>query len=676
MPDVQPTNNPVPSDNPADARDNFKRIDEVVNSTENLTSPTRTGVQLVTLHRYNELVQPNIDGAEAAAASAAASAAAAEAAVSGLDYQGLWPDSGGSANKGDTYQTQVSGTATGQYFTALQNTTVDPVGDNVNWREVVSVDSLSQYTDLVYKDSGGNSAVENMIASAPVGAICQANATVYKRDSISSGDISDFTNQTNNEAKNVEQDGSIENLYSKVQQPVCPPATDTTKLIMRPSGESGFYVVTKRSRNRGGYVMTLVRDFVSSTDASNTGGSSNNRASVVNNCPYVYVANSLASSTSGDVTIPTLSSTFINSVWRYREDGTNFDYFSESEDTSTNNLQNRNLYNVNSGTGNDYVEFRVRGDCTVHLGSSSGSSESVDIQLVDDDGSTLFTVYYGLNLRQSGTLPSIGVIKPIKTPIADRAGFYRVRVINRSTALNEACYVAGLNISLLEEIKSDTYVTNALARRSTSAPKYRSSSGANEFAARENGGKFFGTFHGGHTNIFERLRVSGGANYDIQAGSVPSLAVTDHVTLYSSSFLTPDSGVCVYDYLLTTRFSDGLDISTHSINLRSGTAPVCSDVYIHMCATDNGFTRVYQPVLINSLTDTNTPVGDVQTIEQYNDQGLTIAGYFSGVDVRSNNFGGAYIQDTSNFNKQYYGPVVGIPSQFLGGTFTTIKEYY
>ncbi|AUS00526.1 pectin lyase fold protein [Vibrio phage 1.276.O._10N.286.54.E4] len=76
------------------------------------------------------------------ATSAAQSAAAAEAAVSGLSYQGLWPDTGGSADKGDTYQTQVSGTPTGQYFTALQNTTVDPVGDDVNWRSVVSGSSI------------------------------------------------------------------------------------------------------------------------------------------------------------------------------------------------------------------------------------------------------------------------------------------------------------------------------------------------------------------------------------------------------------------------------------------------------------------------------------------------------------------------------------------------------
>lgn len=53
-------------------------------------------------------------------------------------YRGLWPDTGGSANKGETWQTQVEGTPTGQYFTALQNTTAYPIGDDVNWREVVS----------------------------------------------------------------------------------------------------------------------------------------------------------------------------------------------------------------------------------------------------------------------------------------------------------------------------------------------------------------------------------------------------------------------------------------------------------------------------------------------------------------------------------------------------------
>lgn len=44
-----PTNNPVPSDHPADARDNFQRIDEFVNSNGDTTSLTRTGRRLETL---------------------------------------------------------------------------------------------------------------------------------------------------------------------------------------------------------------------------------------------------------------------------------------------------------------------------------------------------------------------------------------------------------------------------------------------------------------------------------------------------------------------------------------------------------------------------------------------------------------------------------------------------
>ncbi len=50
MPEVQPTNNPVPSDHPADARDNFKRLDEVLNLQAPVTSPTRTGVVLDTIY--------------------------------------------------------------------------------------------------------------------------------------------------------------------------------------------------------------------------------------------------------------------------------------------------------------------------------------------------------------------------------------------------------------------------------------------------------------------------------------------------------------------------------------------------------------------------------------------------------------------------------------------------
>ncbi len=105
---------------------------------------------------------------DADATSAAQSAAAAEAAVSGLNYQGLWPDTGGNADKGDTYQTQVSGTPTGQYFTALKNTTVDPVGDDVNWRKVVNGTEFDELSSEFDELSDEVSNLSSRLANASV----------------------------------------------------------------------------------------------------------------------------------------------------------------------------------------------------------------------------------------------------------------------------------------------------------------------------------------------------------------------------------------------------------------------------------------------------------------------------------------------------------------------------
>ncbi|CAH9011559.1 hypothetical protein VP131E341_P0013 [Vibrio phage 131E34-1] len=103
------------------------------------------------------------------------------------DYKGLWPDAGGSANKGDIYQTQVNSKPTSAYFKALQNTTADPVGDDINWREVVSVGSFSKYTDIVFKASGGNSAFDSMLLKSPlaaaIGDICKTGGTTFRKES-------------------------------------------------------------------------------------------------------------------------------------------------------------------------------------------------------------------------------------------------------------------------------------------------------------------------------------------------------------------------------------------------------------------------------------------------------------------------------------------------------------
>jgi len=117
--------------------DNLSTYDEnssITNPNNGVTVPS-IAKQVKT--RTDELFEGAESDINQSVADAAKSASDAEASALSLGYQGLWPDTGGSAYKGDTYQTQVGGTPTGQYFTALQDTTVDPVGDDVNWRVII-----------------------------------------------------------------------------------------------------------------------------------------------------------------------------------------------------------------------------------------------------------------------------------------------------------------------------------------------------------------------------------------------------------------------------------------------------------------------------------------------------------------------------------------------------------
>ncbi|WNO47250.1 hypothetical protein [Vibrio phage vB_VibM_10AMN] len=74
-------------------------------------------------------------------------------------YKGLWPDMGGSALNGQTWQTQVGGVPTGYYYTALRNTNITPTGDNVNWRPINNYGPLSEDGLTVSHRSGNNSEI-------------------------------------------------------------------------------------------------------------------------------------------------------------------------------------------------------------------------------------------------------------------------------------------------------------------------------------------------------------------------------------------------------------------------------------------------------------------------------------------------------------------------------------
>lgn len=117
------------------------------------------------VYRTSKVVSGAITALDFSAKTATVGGVSVELSVNDSEYKGLWPTSGGRAGKGNTYQTQVSGKPTGRYFTALKNTTVAPVGDDVNWREVVSTEHVTTaQSDVLdgplFKGSNGDT-VEN-----------------------------------------------------------------------------------------------------------------------------------------------------------------------------------------------------------------------------------------------------------------------------------------------------------------------------------------------------------------------------------------------------------------------------------------------------------------------------------------------------------------------------------
>lgn len=147
----------------------------------------KNGFELVELDKVPEFLEAlrkcteQADRSESEADKSEASAQEAQAIADSIgQYRGLWPSAGGSAKKGDTWQTQASGVPTGRFYTALKDTTAAPSADNTNWKEMINKESLPAYTDITYRASGGKSAVDNMISDLNLNPLMYAIGTYIK----------------------------------------------------------------------------------------------------------------------------------------------------------------------------------------------------------------------------------------------------------------------------------------------------------------------------------------------------------------------------------------------------------------------------------------------------------------------------------------------------------------
>lgn len=152
MPEVQPTNNPVPSDHPADARDNFKRIDEVVNLQAPQTNPTRAGKRLNTLFGIeSKYIASPINGGVWA---------------SGVEFTAY---NQYMAYNGVTYKPSFSTPL--PYTTQGADPTASPDDNFVEPFSEINSTNLSDYTDIVF-DS-----VASMVSASPeIGTVCETKS--------------------------------------------------------------------------------------------------------------------------------------------------------------------------------------------------------------------------------------------------------------------------------------------------------------------------------------------------------------------------------------------------------------------------------------------------------------------------------------------------------------------
>lgn len=110
-------------------------------------------------------------------------------------YQGGWVSGTSTALKGETWQ------VSGRYYIALKDTSVDPINDNDNWREVVNTESVTTaQNDIVggsiFKGSNGDTVevgdfVESGITHLRVK--IGGEPTVVKISPVASGEVSNLT---------------------------------------------------------------------------------------------------------------------------------------------------------------------------------------------------------------------------------------------------------------------------------------------------------------------------------------------------------------------------------------------------------------------------------------------------------------------------------------------------
>ncbi len=460
----------------------------------------------------------------------------------------------------------------------------------------------------------------------------------------------------------------------------CPTPTvgSSVKAVVRANGSEGFYIISRKANGKSGFIAMRVTKEVALADSGNYGGASPFRPGSVDNIRDAFVGKLVPSTKGASVVLSSFTAAQISEVFGFSATGASINAATASGDFS---LFSPQLYSIPNGSAVVYTLGTPR--AVVRFGAHNIASASVQISISRNGTDWMLVDTVNTLLPPAGGRPV-----PYDVNVNGLSGIWYLRIAN---AHGNNATLAGLNIMPLgggsilptggssggDDILDYDNIMATIVPDLASGPSYYfAGQGSTEFAAKEaSTGKFFGTYHGGHTNFLQRLRTDV-ASFNLDSDTAPVLVLTKAAVLHSSSHIVVGSAA-TYSYVAGTVFGDGTITTSYSINLLSGSPVLCERIYTHMATTGRNFNWIHHPVIIQKEDDGDVVLGQTGFIQQFRAEDAShVDCTFSQVNI-NNSTNGAYVSFQPNYNKQYYGPALNATGYPVPtGTFTTCKSFY
>lgn len=428
--------------------------------------------------------------------------------------------------------------------------------------------------------------------------------------------------------------------YTDISQPT----SKVSQKVLYKASSAEYNIISKKPSKSGFTFMKFQKDTGVAADAQNHGanhglmrltGVFNVPRALIYNQPSAYTTSQLFSAGNNDFASAAFGSDY----------GVPFPV----------NFISNNAKNI----ANAWVEFTINIK-RAHYGllylaflGTSGSCKNLDVLI---NGTLVKTI----------DISDSNKIKTVSVPVSNYFGDVTLRLQLPTSPNGTSVHFLGYNAMDLSDVADGLVYNRALY--DVSGDHYISqSTGANDYAIKENGGKWLGSYHGGEVSTSLSVLVDGVECVGLATGS---FAIGKKVEIIQSTDLigkiNTQSITRVY-FDSTFEFDCGFDVLT-SFDV--------SDFYNTMTCSNTGFENVIYPRKLTTNTlNTDYELPNVLKVIQQNPttkQQITSM-YTPGLGYK----GGAPLKVTraSNYNKVYHGQVVKSIAPIGDINFSAIKIF-